>query len=1143
MYGLKPWFTYADSVDKLNTGDIILLSAKSPVGKTIKKIDKTNFSKVGVILRRGREVFILSSCIPRYSLYLDGPSKVKVTGEIQQLSSVIFSDFYDLIAVRQLKFSKSVDQFFAIENSVIGQDEDRLFLKLVEASKQLITIRYPPKKFELLISKFYENSYIKCAEVEETSCLVSAEYVAYLFTKVKIFTEETIDQVPKFRPSHFASSTTYQIPWNKDFVATISPENYVFLDHVEQYEDVITTPGDPPKMPAKFPIKMGNVIPNVFITGYLDLEPLKLYSGDLIFFQQTGEVAESIQKITQCSVNLVGMFIKLPNIELPFVMTSPALYLNKESSKTNQEKLIETRVISLDSLIESGAYSKIFVRRLLKKGKEDYLITRSSSKKLLGVPRTPRLEKKFTRGYSAFHLGIRSRNLTSTTSTNSNNSNNNNNNDGNSLELQDVAKSSSFIMRQEEQEDNSSLLYAAIQLSKKDDDVNWQNIRRIFQTLTNLETDFGDLLVNIGSVFSAQLVSTILSNLGLLKGAALDINGLLETTDLQNDYYLSEPVELHPLQLEKKKSMLALKKETFTIPFRDECRGKFFVTSNQYYADLFSILSDAKEMILICSTFLCPQTSLLRGPKVNYKEGLYRLDKVLLDRAKNGVKIFLLISENEYGTKDIQSLLKHENISLEVVGQLGTLRDHQTFVVVDQEVGYVGSTEIGYGRWENDYNLLDEEAVFYPGREFSNPVFGTEFSGDPYEDPHYVRRSNDCRMPWRDVQVRVEGDIVVDLLKLFQVRWDKVSKTAFPLRYKIPKFRMEGPKLNMMLLQSIAPWNSKVDAPEHSYLDTYLKLIEDSEYFIYIESQWFISNSSSDPNNGNSKIANKVARALLQRIIRAAEQCVPFRVYVVLPAQPPLDLTDSRHAGYSRYVSNMNDMHESLSRGESSLWKNLEKALQSKGKKISDFIVFTSLRKHGILKSNKVVSEMVYVHDNVMIVDDRFLIVGTASISDASLIDKKDSEVGILITQSFDKEVHLYGMDVKVSEFVHQFRKELWKTILMPDDYSDPMSYFFVWRTSQQENVRIYESNFKHIPNNTYTAEDLKVMLDHEGNGEKATRERMKQLQGLIMDFPFNFMKDENLLVHPLTKTNGSNDNVNNSHNGSGEQIANNQQE
>ena len=60
------------------------------------------------------------------------------------------------------------------------------------------------------------------------------------------------------------------------------------------------------------------------------------------------------------------------------------------------------------------------------------------------------------------------------------------------------------------------------------------------------------------------------------------------------------------------------------------------------------------------------------------------------------------------------------------------------------------------------------------------------------------------------------------------------------------------------------------------------------------------------------------------------------------------------------------------------------------------YVSFCSLRTHECL-GERPVSELVYIHSKLMIVDDRFVIAGSANINDRSLNGTRDSEVCMVI--------------------------------------------------------------------------------------------------------------------------------------------------
>lgn len=71
------------------------------------------------------------------------------------------------------------------------------------------------------------------------------------------------------------------------------------------------------------------------------------------------------------------------------------------------------------------------------------------------------------------------------------------------------------------------------------------------------------------------------------------------------------------------------------------------------------------------------------------------------------------------------------------------------------------------------------------------------------------------------------------------------------------------------------------------------------------------------------------------------------------------------------------------------------------------------------------VSEMIYIHSKAMIVDDKWMILGSANINDRSMLGSRDHEIGVLITQNEESdqmEIEIAGGKLKVSKLCHKFR-------------------------------------------------------------------------------------------------------------------------
>jgi phospholipase D1/2 len=62
------------------------------------------------------------------------------------------------------------------------------------------------------------------------------------------------------------------------------------------------------------------------------------------------------------------------------------------------------------------------------------------------------------------------------------------------------------------------------------------------------------------------------------------------------------------------------------------------------------------------------------------------------------------------------------------------------------------------------------------------------------------------------------------------------------------------------------------------------------------------------------------------------------------------------------------------------------------------YIKFFSLRAHCQMPDTKLpMSEMIYIHSKIMIVDDLYFVVGSANLNDRSMLGSRDHEVAVVM--------------------------------------------------------------------------------------------------------------------------------------------------
>jgi phospholipase D1/2 len=87
----------------------------------------------------------------------------------------------------------------------------------------------------------------------------------------------------------------------------------------------------------------------------------------------------------------------------------------------------------------------------------------------------------------------------------------------------------------------------------------------------------------------------------------------------------------------------------------------------------------------------------------------------------------------------------------------------------------------------------------------------------------------------------------------------------------------------------VSDWSIGIKKCDTSILDAYIDTINNAKHYIYIENQFFITQSKSQPLNPSEVVVNQIGEALYHRIIRAFRDHETFRVFVIFPLLPAFE--------------------------------------------------------------------------------------------------------------------------------------------------------------------------------------------------------------------------------------------------------------
>ena len=442
-------------------------------------------------------------------------------------------------------------------------------------------------------------------------------------------------------------------------------------------------------------------------------------------------------------------------------------------------------------------------------------------------------------------------------------------------------------------------------------------------------------------------------------------------------------------------------------PVRTNVAAQWLVDGRDYFWNVSRAIYNAKDVIYIHDWWLSPELYLRRPAALSEK---WRLDRLLQRKAQEGVKIFVIIYQNVGTTVPIDSTYTkyslmglHPNIMVQrSPGHLKQVTffwaHHEKILSIDNEIAFVGGLDLCFGRWDTaEHVLIDDkesgrvseqrgeertihrapeklsdmpdDPEIWPGKDYSNPrVLDFHTLDKPYAELY--DRSKIPRMAWHDISMCMLGQPARDVARHFIQRWNYLIRTKPPKRpvpmllpppdylpAELDKHGITG-TCEVQLLRSSGNWSLGLDETESSIQTAYCTLIRESEHFVYIENQFFITSTETE----GTKIENGIGLALTDRIIKAHKNKELWKAIVVVPMMPGFPGSVDNNEGTAlRYI--MKCQFDSISRGPKSVFGRLRSA----GIDPQHYINFFGLRGWGkVGKSPQLlVSEMVYIHAKV----------------------------------------------------------------------------------------------------------------------------------------------------------------------------------
>ncbi|KAF7195689.1 Phospholipase D1 [Pseudocercospora fuligena] len=548
-----------------------------------------------------------------------------------------------------------------------------------------------------------------------------------------------------------------------------------------------------------------------------------------------------------------------------------------------------------------------------------------------------------------------------------------------------------------------------------------------------------------------------------------------------------------------------------------------------------------------------------------------------------------------------------------------------------------------------DAHPTDLNRIVFPGQDYNNARI-MDFSDVQHWENNKLDRKYNSRMGWSDVALCAKGPVVEDLKAHFVQRWNFIYFEKYDVRkearyqplvyhaaragiighpyeenadgeprgegqyhgfrqrmreqYEVGRARLEegrdrliygtgdypsGPLggTQCQIARSCAKWSHGV-ALEHSIANAYIETIKNSQHFVYMENQFFITATGDK----QKPVKNLVGAAIVERCLRAARNNEDWHMIINIPSVPAFagDLKDDAALG-TRAI--MEFQYFSICRGGHSIMEEVARA----GVDPMQYIRFYNLRSYDRINTSAAmskveqqagvsydqarmgydqqyahaldsqqynqeysnpqdnsnafdryqqaaqqvhgdssdqlsngrwdsvaecymlngpdirsipwdgdpeaemdayVSEELYIHSKLLIVDDRIVICGSANMNDRSQLGDHDSEIAMIIEDPQQIDSYMAGRPWKASLFAASLRRQIFRKhlgLLVPQNIerpdanyfpvgqanvydwgsredlavADPMSESFMnlWKHTAATNTNVFRKIFHPVPDDT----------------------------------------------------------------------------
>uniref|UniRef100_A0A0E0IK53 Phospholipase D n=1 Tax=Oryza nivara TaxID=4536 RepID=A0A0E0IK53_ORYNI len=382
---------------------------------------------------------------------------------------------------------------------------------------------------------------------------------------------------------------------------------------------------------------------------------------------------------------------------------------------------------------------------------------------------------------------------------------------------------------------------------------------------------------------------------------------------------------------------------------------------------------------------------------------------------------------------------RHSWVKQQETGTIFT--HHQKTVILDADAGnhkrkivaFVGGLDLCGGRYDTPTHPLFRSLQTLHKDDYYNPNFAVLDAQGPRE-------------PWHDLHSKIDGPAAYDVLTNFEERWLKASKRSGVKKLskanndtllwigRIPDIASiddevyssdnDPERWDVQIFRSIDS-NSVKGFPKNpreatsknlvcgknvlidmSVQTAYVNAIRGAQHFIYIENQYFLGSSFNWDSHKDVGANNLIPIEIALKIANKIYANERFSAYIVIPMWPegnPTGAPTQRILYWQKKTMQM-------------MYEVIHKALKEVGLdntyEPQDYLNFFCLGNReaggspstcsGSSSANNPQDQakknrrfMVYVHSKGMIVDDEYVIIGSANINQRSMEGTRDTEIAM----------------------------------------------------------------------------------------------------------------------------------------------------